>query len=78
MTYLLSITTVYKMGHQKLKSSMSIIGRNVVYIERVPEEVPEYSDGALTRVQVSSGQAFFCADTYDDLIARWEGTLGEL
>ena len=76
--HLVEATVVYKMGHQVFKAKMAIIGRNVQAIEEVPMEVPEYTDGALSRIRFPNGEGLFVADPYDTLKEKWIESLQSL
>lgn len=75
---LFHFTSIYKMGHQLMKVPSCVIGRNVIQLEQVPAEVPEYADGMMTRIFMSDGRAFFAVEQYDDLKQAWDATLDSL
>ncbi len=76
--YLLHVTTAYKMGHQRFTCSAAVLGRSINYVEEVPSEVPEYSDGMLTRIQLSPGGMLYVTEPYQAVVEAWDASLESL
>ncbi len=75
MKHIIELTAKYKMGHQVFAVPMSIIGRNIVRIEKILEEVPEFTDGFLSRAQLSTGETVFLGNSYDEAVKLWHDSL---
>ena len=75
MKHILELTALYKMGHQRLSAPIGIIGRNICRIEKVPEELPDFSDGCNTRVQLAHGESLYVAQPYEEVLASWHEAL---
>ena len=58
-------TASYKMGHTFLKCRTTLAVRNINYIQEVPPEVPEYTDGINTRVALPTGEHLLVLETFD-------------
>lgn len=65
----------YKMGHTLMTCNVAIIARNIIRIEEVPMEVPDYQDGCLSRIQLSTGESLYSIELHDVLIERWEAAV---
>lgn len=75
----ISVTAAYKMGHQRFKCKLVLIGRNILRIEEIPPDVPENQElGVNTRIQTSVGEFISVVEEYDVVIAEWLETLESL
>lgn len=63
----IEFTVQYKMGHTFLKCKTTMVARNVQYIQDVPPEIPEYTEGVNSLVAMPTGERLMCNDQYDDL-----------
>lgn len=75
MKHILELTAKYKMGMQHLAVPVAVLGRNILRVEKVPEEVPEYMDGSLTIVQTSIGERLYVSQSYEEVINNWHESL---
>lgn len=75
MKHIVEVTAKYKAGHQHFTATTGIIGRNIIRVERVPEEVPDHQDGALTRITTSIGESVMVTEKYEDVMKAWHESL---
>lgn len=73
--HLLHVTLMYKMGHSMFKVKGAIQAKTIVAIEQVPEEMPEYADGMMSRLRLLAGEILMVADPYDNLVIEWNSLL---
>jgi hypothetical protein len=75
MKHIIELTAKYKMGHQQFAAPVSVIARNILRVDRVPEEVPEFADGCNAVVQTSIGERFHVAEKYEAVVSLWHEAL---
>lgn len=78
LKHLLHVTPIYKLGHLRFTVKAAIIGRNINRIEHVPADAPEFVEGALTRIQLPTGEWLGVTEPYEEVVAEWEKTLESL
>jgi len=77
--HLIVVTAAYKMGHQRFKCKLQIVGRNILRIEEIPPDIPENQElGVNTRIQTSIGEYISVVEEYETVVAEWAETLESL
>lgn len=71
------LTTIYKLGHQRLRVQTGLHAKSIASVQEVPMEVPDYTDGVLTRVTIFSGESFMVTEEYSAVMKQWEEALGD-
>jgi len=75
--YLIEVSTVWKLGNSVLNTKMSVIARNINFVDEVPPEEPLFHDGARSRIQLPNGMTILCANEYKQLLESWSQALNE-
>lgn len=71
-------TVIYKIGHQRLKVPITLIATSIIRAEEVPMEIPDYADGALTRLELMTGESIMLSDSYAEWVESWEKALSTM
>lgn len=71
MKNIIECTAQYKIGHQHVKVPMVILSRNIIRIEKLAEEIPEFLEGINTRLQIFTGEFVPILEKYDDVRAAY-------
>lgn len=67
----------YRTGTGFIKARTTIAARNVQYIQEVPAETPEYTDGMVSCVSTPMGERIMSTEPYEDLSTRFSQLMGD-